>query len=579
MNPTNTTSGSRTNNDGVGEGGLIYISNLSLVLSMAPLLIVVMATIQMQLNLSISILTGVFRTLIQLSVLGAILHPIFLSQSCALVLGYCFIMIIIAAHVSCSRSKYTFQGQFLGVLGSFIINVFAIGLFSFFLIIRPCPVWDPQYVIPIVGMILGNCVNGISLTMDHLSTSLVEQQREIELYLSFGASYREAVSRLLREAVRSGTTPLLNGMAVIGIVAIPGMMTGQILGGSSVGDAARYQILIMYLIATTTFGVVLMEVWIVLSAGFDASTHMLCPDKFIKRNSATAQGGKISFLHFMQSLGDCFKGNQDHGRRDSDLAQNSNELEPLQESAADNPQGKMQVRIVQEDTTPAPDAADSLLRVKGLTRSVHLNISSDLRQSRTLFKNMSFEVNSGELVLITGPSGSGKSQLLRSIAALSPVEEGVIQLDGNDWTSKQRNYWRKQVRYVTQYKIDVPGTPSDFIRRITGFEAWARDPKAPSFDQMINKTITILQQWGVRAECMTEDWKMLSGGEAQRLITALALASSPKVLLLDESTSALDVKSKLAVEKSIEGFAKQYGCIVILVSHDNEQLERFNRYV
>lgn len=576
MNTTYTdSSASSSTNDAndVGAndvGGLIRISNLSLLLSMAPLFIVVMATTQMQLDLSSSILSGVLRTLIQLSILGVILHPIFTSNNSALVLGYCFVMVLIAAHVSCSRTKYSFQGQFLGVFGSLIVNVVAIGIFSFYLIIRPQPVWDPQYVIPIIGMILGNCVNGISLTMDHLSTSLVEQQREIELYLSFGATYREAVSRLLRESVQSGTTPLLNSMAVIGIVAIPGMMTGQILGGSSVGDAARYQILIMYLIATTTFGVVLMEIWIVLRVGFDATAHMLCPERFAKNNN----GQKKRNVWF-QSLRDCIKGS------DAVLAQNSNELEPLQQNAIDSAQGnKVQARIVQHDTDITVAEASSLV-VKDLTRSVQLNITGDNLQksSRTLFKNMSFRVKSGELMLITGPSGSGKSQLLRSIAALSPVEEGFIELDGTFWTLKHRNYWRKQVRYVTQYKVDVPGTPSDFIRRITGFEAWANDPRAPSFDQMTRKTIDFLQQWGMSAECMSEEWKMLSGGEGQRLITALALASSPKVLLLDESTSALDMESKLAVEQSIESYAKQSGCIVLVVSHDHEQLERLNRYV
>jgi putative ABC transport system permease protein len=578
-----TNANDRTNNDGVREGGLIHVSNQSLLLSMAPLFIVIIVTIQMELDLSSSILSGTFRTLIQLSILGVILHPIFLSNNFAMVLGYCLIMVIIAAHVSCSRTKYKFQGQFLGVFGSLMINVVTVGLFSFFFIIRPQPVWDPQYVIPIVGMILGNCVNGISLTMNHLSTSLVEQQHEIELYLSFGATYKEAVSRVLREAVQAGTLPLLNSMAVIGIVAIPGMMTGQILGGSSVGDAARYQILIMYLIAMTTFGVVLMEVWIVLRIGFDASAHRLCPEKFVKRNGAAQRDSnnkKTSLFQSMQKLGECFKRKQYQQVHDSDLAQNSGELEPLQEqSVVDYPQANMQVRIVQDNNTAAPVAETFLLSVKGLTRSIQLTMSTDPVKSRTLFKNISFEVKSGEVVIVTGPSGSGKSQLLRSIAALSPVEEGFIQLDNNDWKSQHRNHWRKKVRYVTQYKVDVPGTPSDFIKRVTSFEAWANDPNAPSLDQMTQNTIALLQHWGLRAECITEEWKMLSGGEGQRLIAALALASSPKVLLLDESTSALDINSKLAVEQSIESFAKQSGCIIVLVSHDDEQLERFNRHV
>lgn len=112
---------------------------------------------------------------------------------------------------------------------------------QFGLILQPIPVWSPTYVIPIVGMLLGNCINGISLSLNSMLTSMVDSAREIELLLSFGASSYEAVSRLLNEAVRTGTMPQLNGMAIIGIISIPGMMTGQILGGSPVREAARYQ--------------------------------------------------------------------------------------------------------------------------------------------------------------------------------------------------------------------------------------------------------------------------------------------------------------------------------------------------
>jgi ABC-type iron transport system FetAB ATPase subunit len=178
------------------------------------------------------------------------------------------------------------------------------------------------------------------------------------------------------------------------------------------------------------------------------------------------------------------------------------------------------------------------------------------------------------MMLVTGPSGSGKSQLLRSIAALNSVDNGNISLEGNDWKHRHQNYWRRQVRYVTQYKVDVPGTPSDFIRKVTGFKAWCDDPSAISFDEMSKVSLGFLRQWGVQSDCMTKEWKMLSGGEAQRLILALSLASSPKVLLLDETTSALDMESKSSVEQSIISFAKQSGCIILLVSHDTEQMER-----
>eukprot|EP00986_Skeletonema_menzelii_P020276 scaffold30699_cov166-Skeletonema_menzelii.AAC.1 len=98
---------------------------------------------------------------------------------------------------------------------------------------------------------MGNCINGVSLAVKTFSTQLNEGgQREIELCLSFGATGWESVERLAKEAISTGVTPMINSLNVIGLISIPGMMTGQILGGSPVTEAARYQILIIYLIST-----------------------------------------------------------------------------------------------------------------------------------------------------------------------------------------------------------------------------------------------------------------------------------------------------------------------------------------
>ena len=96
------------------------------------------------------------------------------------------------------------------VLGPMFCNVFIVALFAFFVVIKPEPLWDPQYVIPIVGMLLGNSINGVSLSLNSLFTSMVECSSEVELLLCFGATNYEATSRLVREATRNGTMPQLN---------------------------------------------------------------------------------------------------------------------------------------------------------------------------------------------------------------------------------------------------------------------------------------------------------------------------------------------------------------------------------
>jgi len=221
------------------------------------------------------------------------------------------------------------------------------------------------------------------------------------------------------------------------------------------------------------------------------------------------------------------------------------------------------------------------LEMVGLSRSVSLPGSEN---SKMLFQDLSFQLNNyhgvGEIYLVAGPSGSGKSQLLRGIGLLSPLTSGSIQLNGKPQTSMNPSDWRKQVRYVIQYKVEIPGTPREFVHKITQFESWKHDAKEESVigkeESMMETITTFLNQWGLTTKALDQEWSTLSGGEAQRMILAIALASKPRVLLLDESTSALDLESKVAVEQSVDDYAHSHGIHTIWVSHDLGMAERYS---
>ena len=555
-----------------GAGGVIAISNATLLVSSIPLALVAILSWKMQLGVSSSLLTGAFRTFIQLSILAAILQPIFTASNIFLVVAYCFFMTTLAAQASCSRIKYQFKGQFLGVLGCLLTSVATVASFAFVGLIRPYPLYNPQYVIPIVGMLLGNSMNGISLTLNHLTSSIVEQQREINLYLSFGATAKEAISRILREAVRSGTTPLLNNLAVIGLVSIPGMMTGQILGGSSVIDAARYQCLIMYLITIATFCAILMETLLVLQIGFDKS-HMLRPDRFTKELKKSKNVLKWLF-GLMKRKSNESKSKKSSQNENTPLIQTSSAIEdPITNNVEVQP--LLYLNESEGDT--------NMLEIRNLCKSTDgwdkkekdtLVGHEENMDSRNLFEHFSFNVKSNGMSSVTGPSGSGKSQLLQCIASLTPIQEGEVLLNGKRWDIESRVEWRRKVRYVTQFKVDIPGKPIDFIKRITSFKSWIKDPSAPKLEDVVETTQTLISKWGLSVDCLDKDWTILSGGESQRVILAIAFASKPEVMMLDESTSALDQKSKAAVEASIKEYTQKFGWKVLLVSHDGEQFER-----
>jgi putative ABC transport system permease protein len=132
------------------------------------------------------------------------------------------------------------------------LSSFAVTIFALVVILGETPWYAPQYAIPLLGMLLGNTMNGIAIAMDRLTHSVWEQRNVIEARLMLGQRWDEAVSSMRREAIRSGMIPIINAMAAAGVVSLPGMMTGQILAGASPVEAVKYQILIMFLITVGT---------------------------------------------------------------------------------------------------------------------------------------------------------------------------------------------------------------------------------------------------------------------------------------------------------------------------------------
>ena len=197
---------------------LIEISSFQIGLTVIPVLGMIVISWYLELGLENSIIVGVVRAWIQLSLLSYILNPIFSwgESFWWVVAAYVLCMVILASFVTANRLTYYFDGMFWSILAALFGNVAWVSALAFTVVLQPTPMWDPQYVIPIVGMLLGNSINGTSLALNALLTSLAESTREIELFLSFGANSYEATFRLLKEAVRTSTVPQLNGMAIIG---------------------------------------------------------------------------------------------------------------------------------------------------------------------------------------------------------------------------------------------------------------------------------------------------------------------------------------------------------------------------
>lgn len=177
----------------------------------------------------------------------------------------------------------------------------------------------------------------------------------------------------------------------------------------------------------------------------------------------------------------------------------------------------------------------------------------------TILQGIDFRVQPGEFRLITGPSGCGKSTLLKIIASLLSPTEGHIFFEDKDIETLSPEHYRQQVSYCVQTPALFGETVYDNL-----IFPWQIRDKAPEPE----KFITDLARFNLPAETLTKSVNELSGGEKQRVSLIRNLQFLPKILLLDEVTSALDESNKRNVNEIIHRYAKENNIAVLWVTHD-----------
>ncbi len=234
--------------------GLILLSPLDLGVTAGLVVLLAALSWNLQLGIGRRMLVASLRSTVQLLLLGLVLKTLFASTSPWLVAALAAVMLGVAGYEVMARQKYRFRGAWgygTGALSMFLSS-FSIALLALLVLLQPAPWYTPQYAIPLLGMLLGNTMTGIAVSLDSLTRQTVEKRHQIEARLALGQSAAEAIGDIRRDALRAGLIPIVNAMATAGIVSLPGMMTGQILAGSPPMEAAKYQLLILFLIAAGT---------------------------------------------------------------------------------------------------------------------------------------------------------------------------------------------------------------------------------------------------------------------------------------------------------------------------------------
>lgn len=534
------------------------IAPFRLVLTLLGPAILIALSRYLDLGLERKVFLGIFRSSVQLLFLGFVLLGfIFSLHNPFVVFGYLTIMVLIAALEATGRQVRTYKGHYVDCLISSAVGGGFVGLYGSAVIFHPHPWWSPAVLIPTSGMIIGNSVSGPAVAVERLLSEIADKRHEAETRLAFGATDYESVLGIVKSSISAALIPTMNQMAIMGLVSIPGMMTGQLIGGTSPAVAAEYQMAILYLLVTTatisSFTSVLLAV---RHAVFDRE-HRLTPEKLIKSGKVeidvaiyrvVSQLGQFIWKYLIRcegitglfispsssplSVGPPVAGQtvyaplsdasqhqvemtRNNGISDEEngdetvitLSSTSREWNTI---AEDGLTGRVTFKLVANTPiysprSPVPRAdtwpffAVHQANVKSGTGK--LFVSSYTAQ----LSGLSFRMMPGERITLEGPSGIGKTRLLRALAELDPLYQGHVSFLGHSTKKLQpstdyvKNHdwyrsvstrgspgiqlvtvpeWRARVIYVPQALPPLAGTPLSLIKESCGFRSRRNSPGA-----------------------------------------------------------------------------------------------------
>ncbi len=227
----------------------LSVSNLILIYTLLAVPMAIAGAHKLQLVKPI--LVAIVRMTVQLALVGLYLGVIF-DRNDPILNALWLLAMILVANSAILRSAGLSRRVF------FFMTMIGVGLATFSVLgvlvlgaIAPDPLYDARYLIPLGGMLLGNCMRGNIIALERFYDEIAKNEREYLTYIFMGATTSEAVRGFFHEALRAALLPTVSTMATMGLVSLPGMMTGQILGGSDPTTAISYQLAIMVSIFTS----------------------------------------------------------------------------------------------------------------------------------------------------------------------------------------------------------------------------------------------------------------------------------------------------------------------------------------
>lgn len=243
------------------------------------LLIPLVIFFKFKIKLVKKLLVSTVRMTLQLFLVGLYLGYIFELNNVYVNILWLLIMLIIANRHILKSSNLKIKPLLSVTIFSTLIGLLSVLLPFVLLVIKPTPLYDARYIIPVGGMILGNFLSVNIVSFNTYISSLKENRQELESYLCMGATLSEATKPYLRIAIEKALIPTVTTIATLGLVSLPGMMTGQLLGGSFPMTAIKYQIAIM--VAILVAATISVTLNLVLATGriFDKRGNMMAVER------------------------------------------------------------------------------------------------------------------------------------------------------------------------------------------------------------------------------------------------------------------------------------------------------------
>jgi len=244
---------------------------LGVAASVLLVLIAVAVSVRASLGLTRELLWAALRAFVQLLAVGSVLTLLFTRTGLLGALAWVAGMVVIAGFVAAGRSRELPRGRSVAWIAVGVAASVTLGVLLVLGVVEPVP----SVVVPVGGMVVSGAMTATNLTMRRMADIAEQQRPDIEARLALGLTASQAMAPHLQSAVKTALLPAIDSTKVVGLIALPGAMTGLILAGVAPIDAIRYQIVVMYMLLAAASVAAMLAARLVRRALFDDADRLL----------------------------------------------------------------------------------------------------------------------------------------------------------------------------------------------------------------------------------------------------------------------------------------------------------------